>query len=99
MALYLYIFREVALCALLSVALMGFIGGGVLAWKAAEKLVGGVRQARARLTSGRLSGVFALAEQRFQSARRRKRYAMLAFPPALKSAPAVLEPELASKTA
>lgn len=46
----LYLLKEVALCALLSATLVGFTGGGVLAWKAAGRLVGGIRQARTRLT-------------------------------------------------
>jgi len=45
-----YLLNEVALCALLAAALVGFTGGGVLAWKAAGRLVGGIRQARASLT-------------------------------------------------
>ena len=52
-----YLFNEVALCVLLAAALVGFTGGGVLAWKAAGRLVGGIRQARARLAQGRLSEV------------------------------------------
>ena len=52
----LYILNEVALCALAAAALVGFAGGGVMAWKAAGKLVGGIRKARAR-RQGRLPNV------------------------------------------
>ena len=51
-----YLLSEAALCALVAAAFVGLTGGGVLAWKAAGRLVGGIRQARTRRQS-RLSEV------------------------------------------
>lgn len=51
-----YLLNEVALCALVAATFVGLTGGGVLAWKAAGRMVGGIRQSRARRQS-RLSEV------------------------------------------
>jgi hypothetical protein len=50
-----YLLKEVAFSVLLAAALVGFAGGSVLAWKAAGRLVGGIRRARPLLTSGWLT--------------------------------------------
>ncbi len=42
----LYLLKELACCALLAAALVVLMGASVLAWKAAGKLVGGIRYAR-----------------------------------------------------
>jgi len=47
----LYLFKEVAFCVLLAVTLLGFSGGSVLAWKAATRLVAGIRQTRPLLAN------------------------------------------------
>ena len=40
-----YLLKEVAFCLLLAAALVGFTGGSVLVWKAAARLVSGIRRA------------------------------------------------------
>ena len=61
----LYLLKEIACCVLLAAAVVGFTGGSVLAWKAAARLVSGIRQvARPALESlsadleRRLAGVW-----------------------------------------
>jgi hypothetical protein len=87
--MFFYFLKELACCVLMAAALVVLIGAGVLAWKATGKLAGGVRYARARLAQRRLSEV-ALSSNR---------HALLTFQPALPSARAAGESELASKTA
>jgi len=53
-----YLLKEVAFCALLATALVVLMGVSALSWKAAGKVVGGVRYARTRLADGRLLEVF-----------------------------------------
>lgn len=85
----LYLLKELACCALLAAALVVLMGASVLAWKAAGKLVGGIRYARTRLLEGRLlEGVLF-----------GKRHTSLTLVPVLQSARAGGESELASKTA
>lgn len=54
----LYLLKEVAFCGLLAAALVVLMGVSTLGWKAAGKVVGGVRYARTRLSEGRLLEVF-----------------------------------------
>lgn len=54
----LYLLKEVAFCALLATALVVMMGVSALSWKAAGKVIVGVRYARIRLADGRLLEVF-----------------------------------------
>jgi hypothetical protein len=56
--MFFYLLKELACCVLLAAALVVLIGAGVLAWKAAGRMVGGIRHAHAHLTQGRLLEVF-----------------------------------------
>jgi hypothetical protein len=85
----LYLLKEFACCALLAAALVVSMGAGVLAWKAAGTMVGGIRYARTRLLEGRL-----LEDVLFG-----KRHAILPLPSAWRSARPAGESQLASKTA
>lgn len=84
-----YFLKEIACCVLLAAALVLLVGAGVLVWKAAGSLVGGIRYARGRLTQGRLSEAFLLG----------RRHVILALPSVWRSARAAVEPELTSKIA
>ena len=85
----LYFLKEVAFCVLLAAALVVLMGVSALSWKAAEKLLGGIRHARVGLTQGRLSeGVLSST-----------RHAILTFSRALQWASAAVEAKLNSNTA
>ena len=88
--MFLYLLKELACCVLLAAALVLLIGAGVLVWKAARGLVGGIRYAHGRMAQGRLLEVFVPG----------RRHATLTLVPVLQSARvAVVDSVLASKTA
>lgn len=85
----LYLLKELAGCVLLAAAMVSLMGAGVLAWKSVGAVVSGIRHARTRLLEGRL-----LEDVLFG-----KRHTILTLQPALGSAKAGGESELASRTA
>jgi hypothetical protein len=88
--MFLYLLKELACCVLLAAALVLLIGAGVLVWKAARSLAGGIQYARVRLARGRLSEVFVPG----------RRQATLTLVPVLQAARvAAVDSVLASKTA